>query len=322
MSPLRLGLRARELLPVKGAGPTRSVLVLANCAGVRRPRGLPSAASFTTSQEKSRIHLNRPSMEIMAPRVGQHTAPKVETSQRVAAMSADTLAETLSVVLPGSFVLPPLSQFPDSLGKKIRFLSQWMYIKIQEMLTNGAVVFSSKPSIFKRASFEAKRGSLIPTAKALHRAVAEALAAGNKSAIGKICTRDYAGPLLASIDARPRGHRYSWELVKYTNKLFYPSLKSHRISPISTERESPLIRQAIVAISSKQRVVVYNAKGEVVPGSEREMDVVENVAIACVIDPKRGWKQSKWRYLGTIKPTTLESWQEERAMVSRRLLGN
>lgn len=191
---------------------------------------------------------------------------------------------------------------------------------MQEILTNAGVVFSSKPSIFKKASFEVKRGSLIPTAKALHRTVAEALAAGNKSAINKICTRDYAGPLLASIDARPRGRRYSWELVEYTNKLLYPSIKSHRISPITAARDSPLIRQVVVAISSKQRMVVYNAKGEVVPGSQKEMDVVENVAIACVVDPKRGWKQSQWRYLGTIKPTTLESWLDEKAMMKRQLL--
>jgi protein MBA1 len=196
-----------------------------------------------------------------------------------------------------------------------------MVLKLQEFVTNAALKYSSKPSFFKRATFQPKRSALVPTAKALHRSLAEALAAGDKQTLNNICSRKLVSPLLASIDARPRGRRYAWELVKYTNKLVYPSIKSHRLSPISRDRHAPIIRQAIVAISSKQRRVVYDAADQVIPGSEKEMDVVEHFAIASIVDPKNNWHQSEWRVIGTVQPTTLESWLEEKELLQQNLTG-
>jgi protein MBA1 len=172
--------------------------------------------------------------------------------------------------------------------------------------------------MFRRARFKPRGSTLIPTAKALHRSMAQALAVGDKDTLTKICTRKMAGTLLASIDARPRGRRYGWELVRYTNKLFYPSIRSHKMSPVSRDREAPIIRQVVVAISSKQSRVVYDAEGAVVPGSQKEIDVVENVAMACVVDG-RTWEQSEWRIIGTIKPTTYEGWMDEKALMTRVL---
>jgi protein MBA1 len=106
--------------------------------------------------------------------------------------------------------------------------------------------------------------------------------------------------------------------VRYTNKLFYPSIRSHKMSPVSRDREAPIIRQVVVAISSKQSRVVYDAEGAVVPGSQKEIDVVENVAMACVVDG-RTWEQSEWRIIGTIKPTTYEGWMDEKALMTRVL---
>lgn len=186
------------------------------------------------------------------------------------------------------------------------------------MLTTAALKFSSKPTIFKRARFKGKRSTLIPTAKALHRSMAQALAAGDKDTLNKITSRKLSGALLASIDKRPRGLRYGWELVRYTNKLFYPSIRSHKMSPVSRDREAPIIRQVVVAISSKQRRVVYDAQGAVVPGSEKEMDVVENVAMACIVDG-RTWEQGEWRVIGTVKPTTYEGWMAEKAWMKTML---
>lgn len=180
---------------------------------------------------------------------------------------------------------------------------------------NATFRFASKPTIFKRAALDYKKSSLIPTAKALHRSMLEGLASGDKLAINKTCARKLATTLLTSIDSRPRGRRYSWELVKYTNKLFYPSIKSHKLAPTDRERGSPIIRQVVVAISSKQRRGVYDSSGLVIPGSEKEMDVVENVTIATLIDPKNGYKQYDWRIIGTIKPTTLESWAKDKKIM-------
>ncbi len=218
----------------------------------------------------------------------------------------------------GTFILPPRAQFPKGLWDKCRFISFWLLIKFQETVTNMSTRFSSKLTIFKPAQLKAKRSTIIPTAKALHRSMAEALASGDKHTINKICSRKLSAPLLASIDGRPRGRRYGWE-IEYTKKLFYPSIKSHRMSPLSRDRYGPIVRQAVVAISSKQRRFQIDAQGKVVPGTEKTVDVIENLAISCIIDGKT-WKQGDWRIVGTIKPTTLEAWVQEKVLLKQLMM--
>ena len=174
--------------------------------------------------------------------------------------------------------------------------------------------YTSKPSFFKRAVYKPKRSVLIPTAKAMHRAMAEALASGDRDTINKICSRSLGTSLLASIDTRPKTRRYGWQLLDYTKKLFYPSVKSHRITALGREKNAPIVRQAVVSISSRQRRVQYDAQGKVIPGSEKEIDVVEHVAMACVVDP-RTWAESEWRLVGTISATTLEEWDAEKEIL-------
>jgi protein MBA1 len=191
-------------------------------------------------------------------------------------------------------------------------------MKGQETITNMTIKWTSKPSVLKRAAYKPKRSLIIPTAKALHSSMATAFASGDRTTIGKICSRKLAGTMLASIDSRPRGCTYGWELVAYTNKLFYPSIRSHKLSPLSRDRYAPIVRQAVVAISSKQRRVQYDAKGQVVPGSEKEIDVIENVTMACVVDAKT-WEQSEWCVIGAVKPTTYDGWLVEKAQLNQML---
>ena len=218
----------------------------------------------------------------------------------------------------GTFILPPFSQFPKGLWDKLRFLGFWFMMKVQEIITNTSTKFASKATIFKSAQYKTKRSTIIPTAKALHRSMAEALASGDKHTLNKICSRKLSAPLLASIDARPRGRRYGWE-IEYTKKLFYPTIKSHRVAPLTRDRYGPVIRQAVVAISSKQRRFQYDAKGQVVPGTEKTVEVIENMAIACIVDSKT-WKQGDWRIVGTVTPTTLEGWNEEKEMLKQAMM--
>lgn len=208
---------------------------------------------------------------------------------------------------------------PEGLSRKLKLLYTWARAKAQEVIANTATKFMFKSFIFKRTRFKAKRSTLIPTAKALHRSLAEALSAGDKDTIRKICTMRFASPLLASIDARPRTRRYGWELVAYTNRLLYPSIKAHRLAAVTRDKGSPLVRQVVVAISSRQRRFEYDARGQVVPGSEKEVDVVENVVLGCLVDPLT-WESDDWRIIGTIKPTTLESWDEDQKLIKAMAL--
>jgi protein MBA1 len=217
---------------------------------------------------------------------------------------------------PGTFILPPFSELPKGFGNKLRFLWQWLLIKVQEIAMNSSTKYASKPSFFRRAQLRVSRRTLIPTAKALHRTMAQALASGDKDTLYRICSQKLSQSLCGSIDTRPRGRSYGWELVKYTNPLFYPSIRSHRLSPLGMSKEDPIVRQVVVAISSRQRRVAYDSKGQVVPGSEKEIDVVENVAMGCIIDPKT-WQQSEWRLIGTVKSTTPGEWQREKKLMTR-----
>ncbi|KAK4242045.1 hypothetical protein C8A03DRAFT_40611 [Achaetomium macrosporum] len=316
MSPSRLRLRAGELLLANATASRRIIPIFANQGFL-----VQSACPFTTSRSRQKGVISKQALEHASPRISSQQAPKSEMAQRMRGNINEVGSEALSVLIPGTFVLPPLSGFPKSLIQKLRFLGYWCLVKGQEIITNAAVKFTSKPSIFTRAAFKAKRSALIPTAKALHRTMAEALASGDRDTINRICTRKFAGTLVASIDGRPRGRRYGWELVGYTNKLFYPSVKSHRITPISREKYAPIIRQAVVAISSRQRRVEYDARGQVVPGSEKEIEAVENVVVVCLVDPKT-WTQSEWRLLGTVKPTTLEEWKQEAVLLKTMMLQN
>ncbi|KAL2257116.1 hypothetical protein VTK26DRAFT_639 [Humicola hyalothermophila] len=311
MSSSRLTLGATGLFSARTSGWTRTSLRPALRSPVQS-NGPAKTSPFNNSRFVSRQA--RQMLENAHGRLTAQPAPKLQLTKRMQENLGEMTAEAMSIILPGTFVLPPLSQFPKPIGQKLRLLGQWILVKGQEIITNTTLKFMSKPTIFKRARFKPKRSAIIPTAKALHRSMAEALAAGDKDTINRVCSRQFGSSLLASIDARPRSRKYGWELVSYTNKMLYPSVKSHRISPLGREKGAPIIRQAVVAISSRQRRVAYDQQGNVIPGSEKEMDVVENVVIAAMVNAKT-WVQSEWRVLGTIKPTTLEAWEDEKKLV-------
>lgn len=304
-SSSRLGLGARQLLTVGTTGPRRTTPLFSNGACL-----VQSKSPFTTSQSRPRVGPSRQALEQSSTRTSSQSSPSMEMAHRM--RMGEIGADALSMVVPGTFILPPVSQFPKPLGDKLRFLGAWLVIKGQEMLTNTMIKFSSKPTFFARAQFKPKKELLIPTAKALHRSMAEALATGDKSTINKICSRHLASRLVATIDARPRGRRYGWELIGYTNKLLYPSIRSHKMAPVSRDRYAPVIRQVVVAISSKQRKVAYDGRGQVVPGSEKEVEAVENVVMACILNQKT-WQSGEWRLIGTVSPTTYEGWLKEKA---------
>ncbi|KAK4164150.1 hypothetical protein QBC43DRAFT_237581 [Cladorrhinum sp. PSN259] len=303
-----LGLRARDILAM---GTTRIIPSTASWT---------ARCSFSTSQSRSGPGKGQTkrALDLVNKSIG-HNSPSPRRSQAMKQAQGGSAASSaaISIVFPGTFVRPPFSQFPNSPGKWLRFMKHMVWAKFQERLQSFLMKWQSKPTFFKRARWQRNNAAVILTAKGLHRSMAEAFASGDKATIRKVCTSNLGTPLLAAIDSRPRGLRYGWELVEYTKKLSYPSIRASRIMPTAREATAPIVRQVVVAIASKQRRVEYDDSprggGAIVPGSEKEVNVVENVAIAQIINPL-SWEASEWRLLGTVKSTTLEDWETEIAL--------
>ncbi|KAK4145410.1 uncharacterized protein C8A04DRAFT_35892 [Dichotomopilus funicola] len=311
----------RVLLAARTAAPTNNTPLFLQHAGFRQTTGSPSASApfSTTTHFRSRTHLQRAALEFHSPPVASQQSPRAEQASAMQKNALELATRLMEGILPGTFVLPPFSQFPKGIMPKLRLLGYWALSKGQETTTNLGLKYISKPSLLTRAKYRPKRSEIIPTVKALHRAMAQAFATGDRHTINKICSRRLASSLLPSIDARPRGQRHSWELVRYTDALMYPTLRSHRMMPLDKDKNAPFVRQVVVAISSKQRKVSFDPSGRAIPGSEKEIDVVENVVMSCIVQPLLGWRQSEWRMVGVVKPTTVEAWAEEQELLKQQL---
>ena len=215
-----------------------------------------------------------------------------------------------------TFVRPPLSQFPRSPSKLSRFVYVWAKQKIMDFASLVLFKISTKPSFFKGATFKLHKKQIIPTAKAMHSTMCEALARGDRRALKAICCTPLYSRLGGIIEGRPRGKRYGWELVRYNKTLVYPRVVDDKLIMMGV---GMLARQAVVAIASRQRRVEYDdspaGRGRVVPGSEKGVDLMEYVVLTSTINSRTN-RQNEWLLYGTIKPTTLESYEADKATLA------
>lgn len=180
-------------------------------------------------------------------------------------------------------------------------------------------MFSSKPSLLKKARYRLNNSATVLTAKALHRSLAEAVASGDKRVLGKICASVMGHTIMAAIDTRSKNRRYTWELVRYNGSWRNPRMVTQMVVPTTTDGSGPLLRQAVVSISSRQRrtqEVLRNGVWTTIPGSVKEADVTENLAMICLVNP-RTWQQGEWRIVGTVPITTAEDWFFEKEMIDK-----
>lgn len=182
------------------------------------------------------------------------------------------------------------------------------------MLTYLSLSLLSKPGPFKRAVFRRDRKALVMMAKALHRDMSEAIAAGDKRTLARVCTSKIAARMGTVIDARPRGRRHVWELVRYNGRA---RIRDAKVSLVDKAHHLYL-HQLVVSIPSRQRLVQYDdtpaGGGRPVPGSEKEMDLVENLVLGTALS-ERGWKEHGWRIIATINETTPETLAEDQKLL-------
>jgi len=222
----------------------------------------------------------------------------------------------IQFMIPGTMIPPPLSSYPRSPKTFFSFL--YDVVKSWARGNLSVLIFSltSKPTVLKARQWKPNNSQVLLAAKALHREMSTALASGNKEALAKLCVKTLAIPMNATIDAR-KNRRYSWELLKYKWGR-NPRIVSQIMTPVAQMKGSPLLRQVVVRIRSRQRRVTYeraaNGSWEVKEGGKQEMDLDEYVALVSILNP-RTWTSSEWRILGVVQPTTQEEWRAEQETV-------
>ena len=150
------------------------------------------------------------------------------------------------------------------------------------------------------------RGRVVPTAIALHREMYSAFAVGDATTLRRICTDGIYDQFRARMSARPRGEKTVWELVKYNKRA---KIVSHRAARLPIDGAA--VRQAVVRLSSRQKLSRYSADGRLVKGTGKERDVVEYLVVE---KSYWNWKEGDWRVWGTTEETKLETvlqWQKD-----------
>ncbi|KAI1087398.1 hypothetical protein F5B19DRAFT_500086 [Rostrohypoxylon terebratum] len=218
-------------------------------------------------------------------------------------------APILSLLIPRSFVVPPLWRFPRDPRKFFHMLWLVLKIRILDLRTLVSMKFMSMDkSKFSRPRFQAGKSAAVPAAKALHIQMSKAMAAGDKETLRSICTQELYQTLAGAIDSRPRDVSSKWELVCYEKFWRYPRLADWKIAFQPVTNDGSLVKQAIVSIASVQRIARYDdSKGGVlINGSERVRHMVEHIVMQSSVHPIT-YQAGPWKIWGTIPETTYES---------------
>ncbi|KAI1472286.1 uncharacterized protein F4812DRAFT_7356 [Daldinia caldariorum] len=221
---------------------------------------------------------------------------------------------SMTMLIPQTLVAPPLWRYPRQPSKFFQML--WLHIKTRysALWAIMSMKVMSQPTPFiSRPLFKFHRAAAIPTAKALHVQMSEAMALGDKETLRSICTPELFQTLAATIDARPRGIRAEWELVRYASTWLYPRVADWRTGyqPLPNG-DMKALKQIVVSIASVQRIARYDdSKGGVkVPGSERVRKMVEHIVLQAAID-KNTYEAEPWKIWGTLPETTYEEYRAE-----------
>ncbi|TGJ77577.1 hypothetical protein E0Z10_g10695 [Xylaria hypoxylon] len=252
-----------------------------------------------------------------SPYLGLGRAAQKEMTMQTEAVS--------TFLLPYTVVPPPVYRFPLSPVKFSKMV--WMLAKNRTVALGsllGVYFVSMRAKGFSWPRFRSKKRTCIPTAKALHVMMSEAVAQGDKDTLRRVCTTELFQTLAGAIDSRPAGMRTEWELLRYDDKLSYPRLADFRVTyqPLPSGKGMRLIKQAVVSISSVQRLTRYNAKtGEKIPGGERERYMKEHLVLQSNV--KDGtFEAEPWKVWGTLPEMSYEMIRDDTAMYKEAINDN
>ncbi|KAI1475057.1 hypothetical protein F4774DRAFT_398645 [Daldinia eschscholtzii] len=251
-----------------------------------------------------------PSLPYAARRGGNRS--KVSRSHKQG--DVQSMEPTMTMLIPQTLVAPPLWRYPRQPKKFFQML--WLHIKARYSALWAILsmkVMSQPTPFISRPLFKFHRAAAIPTAKALHIQMSEAMALGDKETLRNICTPELFQTLAATIDARPRGIRTEWELVCYTSTWLYPRVADWRTGyqPLPNG-DMKILKQIVVSIASLQRIARYDdTKGGIkVLGSQRVRKMVEHIVLQAGVD-KITYEGEPWKIWGTLPETTYEEYTAE-----------
>ncbi|KAI1432444.1 hypothetical protein GGR50DRAFT_599220 [Xylaria sp. CBS 124048] len=250
-------------------------------------------------------HAKRPS--------GQSAAMRRERSK------AMELEAASSLLLPHTLVPPPLHRFPFQPQKLAHMI--WLIVKNRIVNLGGclSIYFLSMPrGRIGWPRFRMNRNACIPAAKSLHVTMSEAVAAGDKDTLRRICTPELFRTLAGAVDSRPRGIRTEWELLGYEQRMRYPRLADFRIAALPPSRGQSgtrLVKQAVVSIASVQRLSRYDAAsgGVPIPGSQRERHMVEHIVLQTEINGQT-FESEPWKIWGSLSEMPYERIRDDTLM--------
>ncbi|KAI0172389.1 hypothetical protein GGR52DRAFT_403355 [Hypoxylon sp. FL1284] len=220
----------------------------------------------------------------------------------------------MTILIPETLVAPPLSRYPRQPSKFFDML--WLHIRAraQAFWAVLGMKLSSQPRIFiTKPLFKFHKSAAIPAAKALHVRMSEAMAVGDKDSLRHICTPELFTTLASTIDARPRGTRVQWELVKYDQQWRHPRIADWRVGyQPGFDGGVRTLKQVVVTISSVQRVTRYDdtQRGAKVPGSERVRHMTEHLVLQAQVDNVT-YEAGPWKIWGTLSESTYEAYKAE-----------
>lgn len=215
-------------------------------------------------------------------------------------------------LLPSTSVSPPFWRYPRSPTKFLNFAYLLLKIRAKNWFTLISFKFISKPGILSRPIYKLRKSAIMPTAKALHLQMNEALAQGDKDTLRQICTIELYQKLATTIDHRPQGQRTEWQLVQYNQKLVYPKLTDDKVAMLPLPSGNQLIRQVIVSIASTQRIARFDDKkgGAKIKGSQKTSEQLEHIVLSSIVNQKT-WETGPWKIWGTLPESTYEMYLEE-----------
>jgi len=217
-----------------------------------------------------------------------------------------------------TFIFPPFFKHFTQPRLWLRLLAARARTRYGDFSGEMMARLASIPPAGFRPQLRLDKKALVPAARAAHRALSDALARGDLTALRRVAMPPLFSSLAARVQRRPRRRRLEWQLVRYTAPA---RLLQHSIErmPVDSSGTSVLVtRQAIVAVASRQRLVEYDDADGGAVVSEKEVDLTENVIIMAFVDPHT-YKTGEWKVWGFGDELKLKDYEKaQEVMVQLR----